>query len=171
MYLAPACVFWLVLGSLAIEVRPMLASGALSFVAAHPSKFVAAAAMGFGVNSLAYIVIQTASSLTLKVLGTAKNAVVVWLGIFFLHETVTATQGVGYGVSVAAFGWYNRIKMTEIVSNSQPGTPAGGLGAPLRTGSGTFSLSRAGSGTYEAVPLQDLFTDSRGIPKEAKDPV
>jgi hypothetical protein len=105
MYLAPACFFWLALGSATMELGPMLRAGALGAAAAHPLKFAAAAAMGFGVNSLAYIVIQAASSLTLKVLGTVKNAVVVWLGIAFLHERVTRLQGAGYGVSVAAFVW------------------------------------------------------------------
>ena len=42
-------------------------SGALELMASHPAKFALAACLGFGVNSLAYIVIQTASSLTLKV--------------------------------------------------------------------------------------------------------
>lgn len=66
MYLAPACTFWLAIGAALVELRPMLAAGAFGMMGAHPVKFLCAAAMGFGVNSLAYIVIQSASSLTLK---------------------------------------------------------------------------------------------------------
>lgn len=119
MYLAPACTFWLFLGSMAIEFPKMKATGAFLLVAEKPLQFTAAAVMGFMVNSLAYIVIQTASSLTLKVLGTVKNTLVVSIGIVFLHETVTLLQGFGYALSIAAFFWYNHIKMQQI-SGSKP---------------------------------------------------
>ena len=58
MYLAPACTFWLLIGSTVLELRPMLASGAFGLMLERPVKFLAAAMMGFAVNSLAYIVIQ-----------------------------------------------------------------------------------------------------------------
>ena len=45
----------------------MAQANALGLIYAKPLLYLAAAAMGFGVNSLAYIVIQLASSLTLKV--------------------------------------------------------------------------------------------------------
>lgn len=159
MYLAPACTFWLLLGSLALELRPMLQAGAFAVVAAHPVKFACAAVMGFGVNSLAYIVIQTASSLTLKVLGTVKNAFVVWLGIFFLHESMTPLQGVGYAVSIAAFFWYQRIKMQQIAgSSSQPATPKTPAAVLQRSG---------GSGKYEAVAS----SEKDALLKESKEQV
>ena len=67
MYLAPACSFWLLLGVAFYEWPIMAEANALGLIAAKPLLYLAAAAMGFGVNSLAYIVIQLASSLTLKV--------------------------------------------------------------------------------------------------------
>jgi hypothetical protein len=64
----------------------------------------------------AYVVIQTASSLTLKVLGTVKNALVVYLGVAVLAEQVTPLQASGYGLSLAAFFWYQHIKMSDVSS-------------------------------------------------------
>ena len=71
LYLAPACTFWLLLGSACLEFPRMAQNGAFLLMLQRPVKFTVAAAMGFMVNSLAYIVIQTASSLTLKVRATA----------------------------------------------------------------------------------------------------
>ena len=67
MYLSSACSFWLFLGSAMLELPSMMATGALALVYERPLAFLAAAAMGFLVNWLAYVVIKTASSLTLKV--------------------------------------------------------------------------------------------------------
>jgi len=66
MYMAPACMLWLLLGVALVEWPRIAAENALGLMAAKPGLYLAAAAMGFGVNSLAYIVIQLASSLTLK---------------------------------------------------------------------------------------------------------
>ncbi len=67
MYLAPACTLWLAVGVGLLEFRTMAAEGAFGLIARRPGTYLAAAAMGFGVNALAYIVIQSSSSLTLKV--------------------------------------------------------------------------------------------------------
>jgi drug/metabolite transporter (DMT)-like permease len=120
MYLAPACTAWLLVGVAILEWPRMAAENALGLMAAKPLLYLAAAAMGFGVNSLAYIVIQLASSLTLKVLGTVKNALVVWIGIIFLHELVTPLQGFGYAVSLFGFFLYNYIKMNPTPTTSLP---------------------------------------------------
>lgn len=67
MYLAPACFFWLMLGVAIMEWPAMRDNNALQLIADKPVTYFTAAAMGFCVNLLAYMVIQTASSLTLKV--------------------------------------------------------------------------------------------------------
>jgi hypothetical protein len=153
MYLAPACFFWLATGSFLMEFRHMLTAGAFSVVAAQPWKFVLAAGLGFAVNSIAYIIIQTASSLTLKVLGTVKNAFVVWLGIFLLGDTMTFLQATGYSISIAAFYWYQKIKMEQIQSgnggnSSLPSTPV------MRGNSGSFNSDAVknggGGGVFES---------------------
>lgn len=114
MYLAPSCFFWLALGSVWLELPSMMQNNALAVVASQPLFFGSAAVLGFAVNFLAYVIIQTASSLTLKVLGTAKNAFVVWCGIFFLGDTVTVMQGLGYAISLGAFYWYQRLKVQQM---------------------------------------------------------
>ena len=82
MHLAPACSFWLLLGVAFYEWPKMAQANALGLIYAKPLLYLAAAAMGFGVNSLAYIVIQLASSLTLKVSHAA-----------FLPPGMEVTQG------------------------------------------------------------------------------
>ncbi|DBA82230.1 TPA: hypothetical protein ACH3X2_000503 [Trebouxia sp. C0005] len=114
MYLAPACFVWLMAGVAVVEWPAMRDNHALQLILNKPAWYFAAAAMGFCVNLLAYMVIQTASSLTLKVLGTIKNAIVVWIGIIFLQELVTKLQGFGYAVSLVGFFLYNYIKMQQM---------------------------------------------------------
>lgn len=110
MYLAPACSAWLLLGAGALELPRMRAEGAFGLMASRPAAFAAAGAAGFAVNALAYGVIRGASSLTLKVLGTVKNAGVVWWGVLVLGEVVTPLQGAGYALSLAGFLTYNWVK-------------------------------------------------------------
>jgi hypothetical protein len=127
MYLAPACFTWLALGSAFTELPSMLDAGAWAAVAAKPAHFAAAAAMGFAVNAAAYCVIQTASSLTLKVLGVVKNTIVVCLGVVFLKESVTFVQAVGYSASISAFVWYQKLMAQSQSSLTNPARVPAGL--------------------------------------------
>ena len=68
MYLAPACFFWLMAGVAVVEWPTMRANNALQLILNKPFWYFSAATMGFCVNLLAYMVIQTASSSTLKVM-------------------------------------------------------------------------------------------------------
>lgn len=67
MYLAPACCVWLGLGCLLVEVPTIMRNNSLDIMFEHKALFLAAAVMGFAVNTLAYTTIKLASSLTLKV--------------------------------------------------------------------------------------------------------
>lgn len=78
-----------------------------------------AAAHSFaGVQFVTFLVIQLTSSVTLKVLGTARNAGLVVFSFLFLREVVTWLQGVGYVLSLVAFGFYNYFKMQTPAATS-----------------------------------------------------
>jgi hypothetical protein len=49
--------------------------------------------------------VKQAALLSLQVLGTVKNTLLVMFGAVFMHETVTALQSVGYIVSLVGFLW------------------------------------------------------------------
>jgi len=111
-YIGAACSFCLMMLAAVFELSPLLTTGAYRMVLEHPGKFLAAALAGFGVNCLAILVIKLASSLTLKVLGTVKDAVLVTVGVVFLHEVVSKLQLTGYVISLVGFISYNIIKAT-----------------------------------------------------------
>eukprot|EP00879_Flechtneria_rotunda_P017891 GHRR01018751.1.p1 GENE.GHRR01018751.1~~GHRR01018751.1.p1 ORF type:complete len:185 (+),score=29.92 GHRR01018751.1:389-943(+) len=123
MWMTPACFLWLTLGAAIMEWPAMIKAGHHIIPLQHPGLFMLAACMGFAVNVLAYATIKLASSLTLKVLGCVKNAVVIVAAILLFAEEVTATQGVGYVVSTAAFVVYTHLKMTQIASEATAGKP------------------------------------------------
>ena len=89
----------------------MALQGAGQVVLARPLQFAVAGTLGFFVNGIGYIVIHRSSSLTLKVVGSARNAAVVWIGYAFLLEKVSTVQAFGYAASMVAFFWYTAIKM------------------------------------------------------------
>jgi hypothetical protein len=111
MYLAPACTFWLVIGSLLLELRPMLDSGAFLLMWQRPAKFLAAAMMGFAVNSLAYIVIQVGlqgtsalGSCTFR-LGPGDRAASAAAAAALLMLTAGGRQGYQQKLDLWVCGW------------------------------------------------------------------
>lgn len=125
MYLAPACCVWLMAGAAVREWPMIIETGGLTIMQSNPLYFLLCSFMGFAVNGLAYTTIKLASSLTLKILGTAKNAMLVVIGVIFLREVVTSLQAWGYIISLIGFAWYNKIKMSAIAKGApSPGSPA-----------------------------------------------
>lgn len=116
-----------------MEWPDILANGHHIIPMQHAGLFLLAACLGFVVNVLAYATIKLASSLTLKVLGCVKNALVIIAAILLYAEEVNWTQGVGYAVSSVAFLLYVHIKMVQIASGEgaapqqQQGGGAGGV--------------------------------------------
>jgi drug/metabolite transporter (DMT)-like permease len=108
--LAPASAFWLFLASFVYEFDSMRKTGAFSVVASNPLLFLAASSMGLAVNFLSYLVIQSTSSLTMKVLGTLRNILTIFLGVLFYNETVEANEWLGYMVALVGFVVYNIAK-------------------------------------------------------------
>ena len=104
--------------------------------------------MGFSVNALAYAVIVTSSSLTLKVAGAVKNSLVAYCGVLFFGESVSPTQLVGYAVSLAGFTWYNKVKLRGAAaavpsSGGDRDVEAGGDPPPQSWGAAAGSLPPA----------------------------
>ncbi|MEW5304527.1 MAG: hypothetical protein WDW38_011162 [Sanguina aurantia] len=124
MYIGSACSGWLMLLAALSEWPHLIQSSSYLLLLRHPLEFAAAAVAGFGVNTLAILVIKVTSSLTLKVLGTVKDVGLVAVGIVFLHEQVTKLQLMGYLVSMSGFLCYNYIKSFQ--TQSKPHTSLDG---------------------------------------------
>lgn len=123
-HMGGASVAFLGVGVALLEWPEFVAQRAWRRVLAHPHWYAAAATMGFALNVLAFAVIRLTSSLTQKVLGTAKNVGLVVFSVLFLAEQVTTRQWIGYQVSLLGFAWYQRIKMAPKPASS----PGGGNG-------------------------------------------
>lgn len=81
--------------------------------------FIASALLGIVVNFASFLVVQTTNSVTLKILGTVRNALFVVFQVIFADEIVTSKQFLAYGLTLVAFGFYNYFKMTEKTNYSK----------------------------------------------------
>jgi len=111
---SPACFLWLMLARGCGGVARHRAGLVMDPIPLqHPGLFLLAAVMGFAVNVLAYATIKLASSLTLKVLGCVKDALLIVVAMILFSEKVTLVQGLGYSISTVAFMIYTHIKMHQ----------------------------------------------------------
>mmetsp|Transcript_46328 Transcript_46328/g.88413 ORF Transcript_46328/g.88413 Transcript_46328/m.88413 type:complete len:310 (-) Transcript_46328:1332-2261(-) len=106
-YMAPPAFGCLLAAILIFEYETVVQENLLLKMAAHPSLFVLAGVLGFVVNVSTWAVIKFTSALTLKVVGTAKNAATVYAGHLTFGNEVTTMQIIGYGCSLAGFLIYN----------------------------------------------------------------
>ncbi|PNW79264.1 hypothetical protein CHLRE_09g408428v5 [Chlamydomonas reinhardtii] len=145
-FISSACTAVLA-GQAALTEWPRLAAGGhWALLRLHPGSFAAAACCGFLVNMLAITVIKLASSLTLKVLGTVKDAALVTIGIVFLKEHVSSLQLVGYSISMVGFAAYNAIKAQQQQQQQMTGTGGGAGGGGGGVGGGGAGAGGGGKG-------------------------
>lgn len=78
--------------------------------------FFLSATLGLFVNLSSFLVVQTTNSVTLKILGTVRNAGLVVFQVVFGGEIITANQFAAYMLTLVAFGFYNYYNMKK----SQP---------------------------------------------------
>jgi hypothetical protein len=122
--LAPASFLCITIASAFFEWQDMLLPENIQIVRTNLPMFVWAGAIGLLVNVASFMVIQLTSSVTLKVLNTARTAALVVFCALFLGERVTMVQVVGYSISLCAFGAYNFFKLQELQDEQQEGSVA-----------------------------------------------
>ncbi|GIL92403.1 hypothetical protein Vretimale_6473 [Volvox reticuliferus] len=157
-YISSACTAVLAVQASYMEWPQLVRQRHYLAVQAHPYNFAAAACCGFLVNMLAISVIKLASSLTLKVLGTVKDAALVTIGIVFLHEKVTSLQLLGYTISMVGFVSYNLIKAAVQHRHLGGGGALGGLVGGGISGNGVAGSGSAAGGTSAVRSLLPYYT-------------
>jgi len=110
-YTAVPSAAFMAAGSAVWELEGLRRDG-LATMAEHPGLFALASLLGLAVNLATLSAIQHTSSLTLKVVGCAKNALIVYVGAL-QGDHVSPMQVVGYGMSLAGFGAYSWFKARE----------------------------------------------------------
>jgi hypothetical protein len=113
LYITPAGFFWLQLGSCIYEYPEMHETGAFQRITTELPIFMACSLLGFAVNTAGFCVIQTTGAVTLKVLGTARNAGLIVFCWVFLGETITGLEGVGYIGALTAFSYYSKLQLDK----------------------------------------------------------
>eukprot|EP00510_Aplanochytrium_minuta_P009152 CAMPEP_0184061414 /NCGR_PEP_ID=MMETSP0956-20121227/11481_1 /TAXON_ID=627963 /ORGANISM="Aplanochytrium sp, Strain PBS07" /LENGTH=343 /DNA_ID=CAMNT_0026357871 /DNA_START=115 /DNA_END=1146 /DNA_ORIENTATION=- len=111
-YVTPACALWVFIAAMLAEI-PYMDESVVEKFFAHKHLFVASGLLALSTNIVNWYVIQIADALMLKLLATARNALLVLFNAVFLSEIVTHVQGLGYGVSLAGFMAYNYYKIKE----------------------------------------------------------
>ena len=86
---------------------------AFDSMAASPMLFTLASVLGLGLQISSLLVIRSAGSVTLKLLGIVRNAALVVVEILRGNAHASGLQLAGYGLSLAAFGEYTRVQLTK----------------------------------------------------------
>mmetsp|Transcript_18047 Transcript_18047/g.41486 ORF Transcript_18047/g.41486 Transcript_18047/m.41486 type:complete len:113 (+) Transcript_18047:169-507(+) len=108
--MAPISALWLFGTAAFMELPRARRSHAWATVVDQAPLFALSASLGFFVNICTFLVIKATNSVTLKVLGTARNAGLVVFSTLFLGEQVGLLELVGYSLSLFFFALYNYYK-------------------------------------------------------------
>eukprot|EP00658_Telonema_sp_P-2_P033768 TRINITY_DN24720_c0_g1_i1.p1 TRINITY_DN24720_c0_g1~~TRINITY_DN24720_c0_g1_i1.p1 ORF type:complete len:328 (-),score=51.04 TRINITY_DN24720_c0_g1_i1:227-1210(-) len=106
MIIYPAAALFLAIMFYFFEMDKFSQIGGSTLVLQNKCWVCTAALLGFLVNFASALVIKFCSSLTLKVLASARNAAVVLVAAVYLHEATKPHQLLGYGITIAGFALY-----------------------------------------------------------------
>lgn len=90
----------------------LMHEGSYRTILDHHWYFLGSCVLGLLVNFVGMAVVQATSSLTVKVLNTARGVAVVLVGILFYGEYCTPLELSGYMFALAGFTMYNVVQMT-----------------------------------------------------------
>jgi hypothetical protein len=111
VWLGPPTAAILFAGSYLWEYDGLMRLG-FALIRVKPLWYTLALLLGFAVNMSTALAIQATSSLTFKVVGCIKNAVVIWFGVL-LGDHVQGLQMLGNTVAMAGFLLYSRMKLAR----------------------------------------------------------
>lgn len=119
VYLSPCTGICLALGAVLWEWDGLMSPyGGMYKVSCKPQLYMLAAAGGFMVNLTTFWAIKATSGLTFKVLGCAKNSLVVCAGVL-LGDVISRQQLCGYAVSLVGFVLYSQAKASTMIAVSK----------------------------------------------------
>jgi hypothetical protein len=107
-HIGPMSFAVMALASAALEGRAIGALGWSALAGLMPT-FAVVSILSFLVNLTSYCAIQLTSSTSFKVVGSFKNAAVVWAGVA-MGDVVTGRQVPGFALSIAGFVWYTAVR-------------------------------------------------------------
>mmetsp|Transcript_41701 Transcript_41701/g.94140 ORF Transcript_41701/g.94140 Transcript_41701/m.94140 type:complete len:162 (+) Transcript_41701:316-801(+) len=110
--------------------------------------FLLSTFLGIIVNFLGYFVIQTAGSLTMKILGTLRNVALVAYAVVVLGEIVLPREALGYLVTLFGFAGYSTFFRPSGASKKEQGGPASDPG----------STGANGATSHDTAPLLPTYS-------------
>ena len=116
--LSPSALIFLSIGILILEYKRFVEEKGWEIIITAPCFFLVASFMGFLVNILSLGVIKETGALSFKVMGQAKNTVVIVMSVIFSGTHVYFVQLFGYVLSLIGFFIYQFAKKAELDDKS-----------------------------------------------------